>query len=170
MTFFKFCGRFMYLFAPCMARNRYMNLPLWTPEKESNSTKIWDFVEKMWCFPDPEAAILLLELAHPPGSRSKGRIADSGWRKSQIFRTKSKILAKFDPFFKVESGEFMAHGAQSMARIGTWNDHKIWKTSCFHVPKINIRFHPGIILSSFTQMSPSGSAFFESWNDFSRIF
>ena len=143
MTFIKFCGWFMYLLramdcAPCA-----MNLPLSTPKNESNSTRIWDFVEKMWCFPDPEAAILLLELAHPPGSRSKGRIADSGWRKSQIFRTKSKILAKFDPFFKVESGEFMAHGAQSMARIGTWNDHKIWKTSCFHVPKINIRFHPG---------------------------
>ncbi len=48
-----------------MARNRYMNLPLWTPENESNSTKIWDFVEKIWCFPDPEAAILPLELAHP---------------------------------------------------------------------------------------------------------
>ena len=41
--------------------------------------------------------------------------------------------------------------APCMARIGTWNDHKIWKTSCFHVPKINIRCHPGVLVTRKTE-------------------
>ena len=143
MTFFKFCGRFMYLnramdCAPCA-----MNVPLSTSKTGSNSTRIRDFVEKMWRFPHPQAAILPLERLPGGWASSNGRIAACGWGKRHIFSTKSQILVEFDSFFGVESGKFMAHGAQSMARLGTWNDHKIWKTSWIHVPKINIRFHPG---------------------------
>ena len=87
-------------------RNRE-KLPISTPKNESNLTRYWDFCEKMWHLSHPRTAILLYELADPQGSRSKGRIAVSGWGKSHIFSKISRFLVKFDSFFGVESGNFL---------------------------------------------------------------
>ena len=92
---------------PWIVWNAPMKLPLSTRKKESNSTTIRDFVRKMWRFPHPQSAILLLELVHPPGSRSKGRIAVCGGGKRHIFSTKSRTVVEFDSLFRIESGEFM---------------------------------------------------------------
>ena len=87
-------------------RNRE-KLPISTPKNESNLTRYWDFCEKMWHLSHPRTAILLYELADPQDSRSKGRIAVSGWGKSHIFSKISQFLVKFDSFFGVESGNFL---------------------------------------------------------------
>ena len=87
-------------------RNRE-KLPISTPKNESNLTRYWDFCEKMWHLSHPRTAILLYELADPQGSRSKGRIAVSGWGKNHIFSKISRFLVKFDSFFGVESGNFL---------------------------------------------------------------
>ena len=87
-------------------RNRE-KLPISTPNNESNLTRYWDFCEKMWHLSHPRTTILLYELADPQGSRSKGRIAVSGWGKSHIFSKISRFLVKFDSFFGVESGNFL---------------------------------------------------------------
>ena len=87
-------------------RNRE-KLPISTPKNESNLTRYWDFCEKMWHLSHPRTAILLYELADPQDSRSKGRIAVSGWGKSHIFSKISRFLVKFDSFFGVESGNFL---------------------------------------------------------------
>ena len=62
----------------------------------------------MWHLSHPRTAILLYELADPQDSRSKGRIAVSGWGKSHIFSKISQFLVKFDSFFGVESGNFLS--------------------------------------------------------------
>ena len=88
-------------------RNRE-KLPLSTPKNESNLTRNWDFCEKMWHLSHPRTAILLYELADPQDSRSKGRIAVSGWGKSHIFSKISQFLVKFDSFLGVENGNFLS--------------------------------------------------------------
>ena len=88
-------------------RNR-KKLPLSTPKNESNLTRSWEFWEKMWHLSHPRTAILLYELADPQDSRSKGRIAVSGWGKSHIFSKISQFLVKFDSFLEVESGNFLS--------------------------------------------------------------
>ena len=87
-------------FAPCMARNRYMNLPLSTLKNGSNLARTLDFVEKIWRFPHPQAAILPLQRLPGGWASPNGGIAACGRGKLSYFFNKIfQIFAEFDPFF-----------------------------------------------------------------------